>query len=126
MSLSITFEIDETVFDTRLSTYNVTKEIKYQNVITTLDGTEHPIGMKKRTVITFSLLPYDDDSAADDYEVLSSSPLSVEYTDPYTGETQTENMRVDTDLESVFLLDSVDGNRYYKGGEITLRALGAT
>lgn len=91
-----------------------------------MDGTEHARGYRDRDVITFSLWPFSDETAAADYDALSSAPLSVTYTNPHTGATRTTAMRLTSDLSAAFGLRSVDGNRYYKGGKIVLRAVRTT
>ena len=127
--MTITLTIAGRTFGGRLSTYDVSQEVTYQTLITTIDGTEHAAGQRKRTVITFSLLPYDEDTATDDYTALvSDQVLSVAYTDPFveSGSTKTENMRITSNLNSTFGIDSANGKRYYKGGSIVLRGTGVT
>ncbi len=122
MIKSIVLRIDNRIFTGRLSTYRVTKEVTYSKVITTIDGDEIYRGLQRRPIVTFSMLPYSDSTAMRDYEVLSQGQYEVVYTDTDTGLTETRMMRLVTNLEHVFLLDSINGKRYYRGGEITLRA----
>ena len=122
--MTISLTIAGRSFAGRISTYNVTNEITYQTLITTIDGTEHAGGQRARTVITFSLFPYGETDATADYTALTSAEtLSVTYTDPATsgGSTKTETMRIISNLSSVYGLDNLNGDRYYKGGEIVLR-----
>lgn len=121
--MNVTLIIAGRDFSSRLSTYTVTKETAFQTLVTTMGGVEHPAGVMSRDIITFSLWPMSGTTAAADYAVLRPRLVSVTFSNPHTGETSTKQMRVDTDLEAVFGLLSVDGNNYYKGGEITLRAL---
>lgn len=108
----------------RLSTYQVTKEITYKKVVTTLDDTEHPYPGAKKDVITFSLLPMTDEEGGEVYDVLYSLIFNATYTAQYAGGLNvTKRVRVTSDLESTFLLLSVDGKRRYRGGSIQLRAL---
>ena len=122
MIKSVVLRIDNRIFTGRLSTYRVTKEVTYSKVITTLEGEEICRGQRKRPIITFSMLPYTDSTASRDYEVLSQGIFDVVYTDTDTGFTETRRMRLASDLDHAFLLDSVDGKRRYRGGEIILRS----
>ena len=69
-------------------------------------------------------LTFDDDTANQDYAVLSDSSLSVNYTNPQAenAERLYKDMKLYSNLSSVFGLRSANGKRYYKGGEIALRS----
>jgi len=121
--MNVTLKLGELAVSERLSTYQTTKNITYREVITTLDDVEHPYPGAVKTVLSFSLLPMTDQESAAVYAALSPLLLPVTYTDSLTGGDVTKNMRVMSDLESVFLLTSVDGKRRYKGGAIQLREL---
>ena len=121
--MNVTLTIGGRDFSGRLSVYNVTKETAYQSVVTTMGGVEHVAGVMSRDIITFSLWPSSDETADDDYTALRPRILSVTFTNPHTDATSTKQMRVDSNLEQVFGLTSIDGHKYYKGGEIVLRAL---
>ncbi len=117
--------INGRVFSPRLSTYSVEQEISYAKVITTADGTEHSSPPKFRDIVRFSLFPFNDEEANKDYIALSAPFLMVSYTDPSVdrGIKEFRKMRLDSNLNRIFGLRSIDGNRYYKGGEIVLRAV---
>lgn len=121
--MNVTLTINSRDFSYRLANYKVTKETSYQTVVTTLGGVEHVAGVMSRDIIVFSLFPASDETAQEDYNALKDRIVQVTYTNPFTLIEQSKRMRVDTDLEQTFGLSSVDGWRYYKGGEITLRAL---
>ena len=120
----VTLKINGRDFSTRLSTYRVEQEVTYPDMLTTMDGTEHYGKTYKRDVIYFSLFPFDDDTANQDYLVLSDSSLSVNYTNPQADNAEKlyKEMKLYSSLSAVFGLRSVNGKRYYKGGEIALRA----
>ena len=122
--MDVTLKINERDFSTRLSTYRVEQEVTYPDMLTTMDGTEHYGKPYKRDVIYFSLFPFDDDTAKQDYLVLSDSSLSVNYTNPQADNAEKlyKEMKLYSSLSAVFGLRSVNGKRYYKGGEIALRA----
>ena len=122
--MDVTLKINGRDFSTRLSTYRVEQEITYPDMMTTMDGTEHYGNPYRRDVIYFSLLPFDDDTANQDYAVLSDSSLSVNYTNPHADNAEKlyKEMKLYSNLSAVFGLRSVNGKRYYKGGEIALRA----
>lgn len=107
----------------KLSTYGVTKTVSYQNVITTLDGVEHPYPGVIKTIITFSLLPMTDEESKAVYDAIKGLVFSTTYTDPYTNTTETMRVRLTTDLSSAFALVSIDGKRRYKGDIIQLKEL---
>lgn len=122
--MDVTLEINGRDFSSRLSTYRVEQEVTYPDMLTTMDGTEHYGKPHRRDVIYFSLIPFDDETANNDYMALADSNLSVNYTNP-----QTENyeklyreMKLYSNLNAVFGMRSVNGKRYYKGGEIALRS----
>lgn len=121
--MNITLTIAGRDFSQRLATYSLTKETTYQTVVTTLGGVEHVAGVMSRDVISFSLFPANDEIANEDYLALKPRVVQVTYTNPHTFTEMTKRMRVDTDLEQTFGLTGPDAWRYYKGGEITLRAL---
>ena len=120
--INVTFVCNNRNLASRLSTYKVTKIVENVKVITTLDGVEHPI-QRTRDQITFSLIPFSDADATADYNALSALVFSVRYTDPNTGTTRNRPLRVTSNLDAAFGLSSIDGNRYYKGGNIVLRAI---
>lgn len=112
-------------FSPRLSTYSVEQEVTYRKIITTMDGTEHYSAPQIRDIVNFSLLPFDDETASEDYAVLSALALEVTYTVPTSQYAVKEfrKMRLSSNLEELFGLRSINGKRYYKGGTITLRAI---
>lgn len=120
--IDVTLTCNDRDFSSRLSTYKLTKIVETVKSVVTLDGVEH-IVQRTRDQIVFSLIPFSDSTAAGDYNALRSLQFSVTYTDPNVGVLKTRTMRVASNLDAVFRLRSVDGNRYYKGGNITLRAL---
>ena len=122
--MDVTLKINGRDFSTRLSTYRVEQEVTYPDMLTTMDGTEHYGKPYKRDVIYFSLFPFDDDTANQDYLVLSDSSLSVNYTNPQADNAEKlyKQMKLYSSLSAVFGLRSANGKRYYKGGEIALRA----
>ena len=122
--MDVTLEINGRDFSSRLSTYRVEQEVTYPDMLTTMDGTEHYGKPYKRDVIYFSLFPFDDDTANQDYLVLSDSSLSVNYTNPHADNSEKlyKEMKLYSSLSAVFGLRSANGKRYYKGGEIALRA----
>ena len=122
--MDVTLEINGRDFSSRLSTYRVEQQVTYPDMLTTMDGTEHYGKPYKRDVIYFSLFPFDDDTASQDYLVLSDSSLSVNYTNPQADDAKKlyKEMKLYSSLSAAFGLRSVNGKRYYKGGEISLRA----
>ena len=122
--MDVTLVINGRDFSSRLSTYRVEQEITYPDMLTTMDGTEHYGKPYRRDVIYFSLFPFDDDTANQDYSILSDSSLSVNYTNPQADSSEKlyKEMKLYSSLSAVFGLRSVNGKRYYKGGEIALRA----
>lgn len=101
-------------------TYSVQKEVSYPRVVTTIDGTEYAI-RQDRDVISFSLMPLTDAQTEELYEELSKNVLETTYTSSFANADVTGDCRLISNLDSIFGLRSIDGNRYYKGGTITLR-----
>lgn len=124
--MDITLIINDRDFSSRVSTYQVEQEITYTNIITTLDGTEHFGAPQRRDIITFSLIPYDEDTAQADYEALAATEVIVSYTNPRYNGTVVKNVKVrlDCNIAAIYGLKSVNGKHYYKGGEIVLRRVG--
>lgn len=120
--INVTFKLNTVDFSSKLSTYNVRMIYEYPVVVTTMDGTEH-VHQRKRPSLTFSLVPLTEAEIKSLYDCLKNANVSVFYTDTYTNNTVTATMRVETELSHIFALDSVTGNRYYKGTEITLRQI---
>lgn len=119
--IDITLVCNGVDFSNWLSTYEVRKAIEVVSSITTLDGVEH-VADRTRDLVIFSLVPFNETIATSAYNALMTLQFLVTYTDPNIGTTAAKTMRVTTDLEAVFGIKSIDGNRYYKGGKITLRA----
>ena len=117
--MTIELTINGVVFSRKLSTYRITQEVTYDKILTTVSGKEIAIGKKVRDVLTFSLLPLTEGEATSYYETLTSDNLEVVYTN--VGASRAV-MRLASNLDAVFLLDSVDGRRRYRGGEIVLRS----
>jgi len=120
--MDITLTLNSRDFAPRVSTYAVHKIVEDVRSITTMDGVEHSV-QRIRDEVVFSLIPYSDATCTDDYNALRALQFTSRYTDPNTGNVSVKTLRVTSNLESVFGLKSVDGNRYYKGGDITLRAV---
>ena len=104
----------------RLSTFRILHEITYAKTITGLDGTEYGVGKMSRDVITFRLFPYSGTQAEADFSMLSAGTLTTSYLDGNTVKTGVD-VRLTTNLEDLYGL-TMEGVRYYKGQEITLRA----
>ena len=119
----ITLNINGLDLHEKLSTYNLTKDVTYRRVITTLDEVEHPYPGAQKTVVTFSLFPMTDQESTELYDALYQLIVPVSFTNPYTGRDETKLMRVISGIESNFALLSVDGLRRYKGGPVQLREL---
>ena len=122
--MDVMLEINGRDFSSRLSTYRVEQEVTYPDMLTTMDGTEHYGKPYRRDVIYFSLFPFDDDTANQDYLVLADSSLSVNYTKPQAKNADKlyRDMKLYSNLSNVFGLRSVNGKRYFKGVEIAMRA----
>ena len=117
--IDVVFKINNTDYSSLLSTYSVDYEIEKVVSVVTLDGTEH-VHSRKRPTITFSLIPLTDAQCNAFYSLISALDLTVQYTDPNRG-TKTATMRVSSSIKNAFGIKSIDGNRYYRGGKITLR-----
>lgn len=118
--IDITLRIGELDLSGLLSTYDVQHEVEYQHLMTSLNGTEYG-APRYRPVVNFSLIPITDEQAAELYTALRGINANVTYTDTFRNEDITADMRVTSNLQATFGLRSIDGNRYYKGGVITLR-----
>lgn len=119
--MDVTFTIDGLDLHDVLSTYEVTAEPSYVEIIETLDHVRHPIlGAIKRTV-SFSLFPMTEDESTLLYNKLSNYIMPVNFTDPHTGTTYSKSMYIDGEITNSFALKSVDGKRRYLGGTLTLR-----
>lgn len=121
--MDITLTLNSRDFSSRVSTYEVRKVVETVKTITTMDGTEYAL-QRIRDQITFSLIPFDEETATADYNALNDLQFSASYTDPNTGSAAVKTVRVKSDLDAVFGLKSINGKRYYKGGKIVLRAVG--
>lgn len=121
--IDVTLTVNGVPLASKLSTYNVRYEMTYDNLITTMDGAEHG-DIWRRAVITFSLIPMTDAQTASIFSALATNNCAVSYTDPHMNATRSGTFRLASDLDAVFGLRSIDGNRYYRGGEITLRSRG--
>lgn len=119
--MDVTLTYNSTDFSPALSKYEVNMEIEYGKTIKTLDHVEHAAPAIFRPVITFSLKPLSDATANTFYTALRTSIGNATYTGA-DGIDRTAQFRVMSDLSATFGLRSVDGNRYWKGGEIVLRA----
>ena len=120
--IDITLNIGGLDLSNSLSTYQVNIEYTYPTSITTIDGKEH-FHEWKRPIVLFKLIPMSDSQVNSLFNKLSSSPVTVTYWNPYTNSNVTAPMRIEGNLENAFGINSVDGNRYYKGGQIKLRQL---
>lgn len=123
--MDITLTLNTRDFAPRVVSYEIKKVLEQGRVVKTLDKTEHTPTAVTRDVITFSLFPQTDANATADYNKLKDMQFSATYTDPYSNADVTKTVRVTSDLNAVFGIKSADGNRYYKGGAITLRAVTA-
>ena len=120
--MDVTFTINSVDFSDKLSTYAVSYEPEFPNVVKTLDGTEHFGVVRWRATVTFSLRPLSDAETKALFDAISSVN-TVAFTDPDKNTTTTAYMRFTSSVASQFGLRSIDGNRYYKGGKMTLRAI---
>ena len=120
--MNIELTINGVDFSRKLSAYRVTQEVTYDKVLNTIDGKELSVGKRVRDVVSFSLFPLTENESEIYYSALTDGTIVAKYT---KNGTTTEEMRLASNLESAFLLNSVDGQRRYKGGEIVLRAINA-
>lgn len=120
--IDVTFTINNVDFSSKLSTYRVDYEYDNTNMVTAIDGTEHYGRPIVRPQIIFSLRPLTDDETAALFSAITGTNRVV-FTDPPTGTVSTRYMRFIGNITSAFGLRSVDGNRYYKGEEMTLRSV---
>ena len=120
--MNVTLAINGRDFAPRLSTYKAYKEVSQSRVITTLSGKEIS-ATRERQIVEFSVFPLDYETAVDDYSVLSAATLNVTYTDPDDGADETQEFRLDSNLDAVYGIKSINGNDYYKRGTIRLRAV---
>lgn len=105
-----------------LAEYTVTKEVRFDKVVTTLDGTEHPLGRTSRDVLEFKLW-LSLEGLREDYKILTAEELMVEYDDPDTGYHK-RRFRLDCDLSKSFELHSaVFNTNVWSSGTIRLRCL---
>lgn len=118
--IDVSFTFNEYDLHSLLSTYSVTHEFEVADTMTALDGTEYSV-TRRRPTIHFTLIPLTDAQATAVYNVLSTITGVAYYTDPLLGD-RSSLVRVASNLSASFGLRSVDGNRYYKGGEIILRS----
>lgn len=123
--MDVTLTINGRDFSSRLTQYSVEQEITYPDMVTTLDGTEHYGRPRKRDIINFRLLMFDDNQAQEDYDILTASTLLVTYTNPQVrNQLKVERvMKVTSNLSAAFGIRSWNGLRYYTGGDIVLRAV---
>lgn len=120
--MEITFVVNGVDMSGILSTYGISYEMSYRKIIETLDGVLHPYPSKTRPVITFTVIPRTDAENATLFAALSSLIFPVTYTNTM-GTDETRNFMLDSNIENLFQLKSVDGNRRYRGSEIVLRAI---
>ena len=121
--MDVTLVLNGVDFSGRISKYRVTHELISPKVVTTADNVEHLTLKRFRTVIRFSLTPISVEVAENDYDTLSEGVFTATYTDPYAGGDREQTVHLVTNLDAAFGLRSVDGNRYYKGGELEIRAV---
>jgi len=119
--IDVTFTLEGVDYSPYLLKYTVSHEIEQRETVTALDGTEYT-ATQIRPIIDFSLYPFSDEQSESLYEILSKANIEVIYTDPYLGDNQFAIMRVISEINSEFIIRSIDGSRYYKGGTITLRS----
>ena len=117
--IDVTLTFNNYDFSPLLSTYRCYHAVETVESITALDGTEYTAS-RERPIIEFSLIPLTDVQSRNVYQALSVITAAATYTDPHIGESA-GIMRVSSNIDAVFGLRSVDGNRYYKGGTIVLR-----
>lgn len=120
--IDVVFTVNGHDFSKSLSTYQITQEIKYSQVITTMDGTEHTIGETRRDIILFTLLPGLENDY-EFYEAMMERPLIVEYSTK-DRMVQKGEFRLDCNLNEIYLLKNCNGDIYYNGSQIKFRALG--
>lgn len=121
--MDVTFEVNGVAMNQKLAAYDVTREVSYKKTITTMDDVEHALGQTSRAIITVSFWPLTDAEVKAYHSVLNSASLVIRFTDPDADRDVSKAFRLNSNLQSVFGLRSIDGNRYYKGGEIQLRAV---
>lgn len=113
----ITLTVGTRDFSSRLSSYEVLREVTYKSVSTNRLGVEKPKGQRIRTAISFSLLPTTAANAALDYTALKGESVEVTFTDPYTNSVRTINCRVVSDIAVTF----ANGSYYLASQDIQLR-----
>lgn len=120
--IDVTFTINGVDYSEKLSTYSVIYEPEYPTVIRTIDGTEHFGALKWRPTVTFTLRPLTETETNALFSGIARVNTVV-FTDPQENVTKTAYMRFTSEMRSAFGVSSINGNRYYKGGEMILRGI---
>ncbi len=106
----------------KISTYLVRKVPAVDEVLTSINGTEHSFYGETQTEIVVSFLPMTEDEATAAYNAMWNGKFTVSYTDTYEGGiTVTKKFRNIGNLEATFLLKSTDGRRRYSGAPVQVR-----
>ena len=95
--MTITALINNVDFAPALSTWAVSKEIFFDKVVQSLNGSERAFGKRTRTLVSFSLLPYTEDQCETYYNALLPGIVAVRFTDD-DGNIKTKEMRVTSPL----------------------------
>lgn len=122
--MNITLTLNGRDFSPRVSTYECKKVLEEIRKVVTIDRHEHVVS-RTRDEVAFTLVPYNQTTDTDDYNALSAIEFTATYTDPKSNADVTKTLRLVTDLNSAYGLTGVDNKRYYKGGQIRLRAVEA-
>lgn len=106
----------------RISSYSVRKVRDTSEVLKSIGGTEYAFLGDAQTEVNVSFFPMTEVETEEFYAAVSTGKFQMTYTDTYEGGiVATRNFRMMSDLESVFLLLSVDGKRRYSGATIQAR-----
>ena len=121
--MGVTLIINNVDFSDRVLTYSLKQEVTYGKTYTSISGKEFVRRKRIRPIVSFTLMPHDEEQAEDDYAVFSAGILTATFTNPDSdGAVITKEVRLMGSIDHIFLLDSINGKRYYKGGTIQLRS----
>lgn len=118
----LTLIINGLDMSSKILTYAVYKIKETSEVLQSMGGTEYAFYGDTQTEVTASFLPMTEEETAAFYAAASGGKFQMTYTDTYDGgKVETRSFRLMNNLESVFLLMSVDGKRRYSGSPIQVR-----
>lgn len=123
MAYKPTLIINGESFTSAFGTYTCERVPVYSDSVTTMDGVEHKVLIRTKSVLEFKVNPLSEDDTVRLFTALNMQPAEVSFFDLQTGEQRTANMVCNIPQAAMIRGLIHNGQRWNEFDSITLEEL---